>query len=394
MTNSASALRTGSSRKIRRAVMLAAAIAVTAPLVGTAPPAVAADAPKIDKDKVYGSEQDVVARMEGTDGMKDKDGNPVPGYAPVEQAESVMGYPKGIDRDKKGAIVDPVTPEDVHNRWAKPDPNEEKAKFDNKQALADAKQAVVDAKAAAQKYADDKKNHPAPLREVAKQLADSTLTDPDVRGDTKDDAIYGRGGSEIGAEHAEMHCAGKHAAAPGGRVDQNAAKANPCVFVGKLDQKDGSKFPKVDGGSGIAGGGKKTYSVETQSTEEDSTTSGWSAGGKLTTKVTSTPAGDKGGAAPEVNGEVSFTYSYSSTATHKVTTSQKDQTEVDFPSDKKGSLQGRRDGAYYIGYIITRKINDISENDQGKESLIAIPARVYVQSPQSSTSVTYFKYQE
>ncbi|MFI1160274.1 hypothetical protein [Streptomyces sioyaensis] len=374
MTNSTSPLRAGSSRKIRRAVMLAAAIAVTAPLVGTAPPAVAADAPKIDKDKVYGSEQDVVARMEGTDGMKDKEGKPVPGYAPVAQSESVMGYPKGVDRDKDNKVM-PVYKDDV-------------------QAQYDAKQAVVDAKAAAKKYAEDTTNNPQPLRETAKLLADSSLTDPEVRGDTNDDAIYGRGGTEMSAEHAEMHCAGKHAPAPGGRVDQNAAKANPCVFVGKLDKKDGSKYPKVGGSSGMAGGGKKTYSVEGLSSEEKSTTEGWSAGGKFTPKLTITPGGDKGGPGGGADGELSFTYSYSSTTTNKVLTTQKDQTEVEFPSDKKGSLQGRRDGAYYIGYIITRKLNAIYEDDRGKESLIAIPARVYVQSPQSSTSVTYFKYQE
>ncbi|MFI9262610.1 hypothetical protein ACIGT4_33625 [Streptomyces sioyaensis] len=343
--------------------------------MGTASPAAAADEQKpIDNAKIYSSEQDVVARMEGTDGMTDKDGKPVPGYAPVADSESVMGYPKGVDRDKDNKVM-PVYKDDV-------------------QAQYDAKQAVVDAKAAAKKYAEDTTNNPQPLRETAKLLADSPLTDPEVRGDTNDDAIFGRGGPEPGAEHTEMYCAGKHAPAPGGRVDQNAAKANPCVFVGKLDKKDGSKYPKVGGSSGMAGGGEKTYTVAGETTEEKSSTEGWAVGGKFTPKVSLTPAGDKGGAGGELGAEASFTYSYSSTTTNKVSTKQQDETKVTFPSDKKGSLQGRRDGAYYVGYIVVRKTNALPEDNIGQEHLIAIPARVYVQSPQSSTSVTYFKYQE
>ncbi|MBM4796519.1 hypothetical protein HXP44_31930 [Streptomyces sioyaensis] len=331
--------------------------------MGTASPAAAADEQKpIDNAKIYSSEDEITARMAGTDGQK--------GWAPVADSESVMGYPKGIDRDKDNKVK-PVYRDDVQTQY-------------------DPKQAVVDAKAAARKFAEDTTNHPAPLREVAKQLADSTLTDPFVTKDTNDDKLFAKGTEGP----AEDYCAGKMPKYAG-EPPQNDAKANPCVFVGKLDKKAGSKYPKVDGGSGIAGGGKKTYSVEIQSTEEDSTTSGWSAGGKLTTKVTSTPAGDKGGATPELSGEASFTYSYSSTTTNKVMTSQKDQTEVEFPSDKKGSLQGRRDGAYYIGWIIARKVNHkILDDNAGQEQLVAIPARVYVQSPQSSTSVTYFKYQE
>ena len=368
MTKSASALRRAVSGRARSATVLAAAALVAAPLMGTASPAAAADEQKPIKDKetIYSSEADIIAKMAGTAEKK--------GWAPVADSESVMGYPKGLDRDKDGKVM-PVYKDDV-------------------QAQYDATQAVVDAKAAAKKYYEDKINNPQPLRETAKLLADSTLTDPEVRGDTNDDALFGRGGPELGAEHTEMYCAGKHAPAPGGRVDQNAAKANPCVFVGKLDKKDGSKYPKVGGSSGMAGGGEKTYTVAGETTEEKSSTEGWAVGGKFTPKVALTPAGDKGGAGGELGAEASFTYSYSSTTTNKVSTKQQDETKVTFPSDKKGSLQGRRDGAYYVGYIVVRKTNALPEDNIGQEHLIAIPARVYVQSPQSSTSVTYFKYQE
>ncbi|TXC98764.1 hypothetical protein [Streptomyces sp. ISID311] len=366
MKNSATALRAGSSRKARRTMALAAAIAAVVPLVGTASPAVADDPKPIDNKKIYSSEADILEAMGGENG-----------WAKVQESESVMGYPKGIDRDKDGKVI-PVYADDV------------KAQYDPNDPSHAVKAAVKDAKAAAKKYADDTTNHPQPLREMAKLLADSPLDDAWVTKDTNDDKLFAKGTEGP----AEEYCAGKmpkYAAEP----PQNAAKANPCVFVGKLDKKDGSKYPKVGGGSGMAGGGKKTYAVEGQTTDETSTTEGWSAGGKFTPKLTITPAGDKGGAGGEVGGEVSFTYSYSSTTTNKVSTTQKDQTEVEFPSDKKGSLQGRRDGAYYIGYIVVRKVNHkILDDNPGQEQLVAIPARVYVQSPQSSTSVTYFKYQE
>ncbi|KOT89049.1 hypothetical protein ADK86_30515 [Streptomyces sp. NRRL F-5755] len=329
-------------------------MAVASPLlVGTAPAAVAADTPAIDNTKVYTSEDDIVAAMEGT---KDK-----PGYAPVEKSESVMGYPQGLDRDN------PVTLDDVQPTY-------------------DPKDAVADAKEAAKAYASNGDN-PAPLKKVAQQMADSKATEPEARKDINDDKTY----PYLTGGPAKEYCEGKSADAS---KTQNAEKANPCVFVGKLDTKPGSKYPKAGGSSGLAGGGKKTFMTKGEAVDEKSTTTGWKMGGKFTPKLTVTPPGDKGGTGGEVGGEVSFEYSYSSTTLNRVTSTQEDKSEVDFPSDKKGSIQGRRDGAYYVGYIVVHRHTDKTEPNPDKDQLITIPARVYVQSPKSSTSVTYFKLQE
>ncbi|WP_406213778.1 hypothetical protein [Streptomyces decoyicus] len=121
-------------------------------------------------------------------------------------------------------------------------------------------------------------------------------------------------------------------------------------------------------------------------------------GGKFTPKVTSTPA--NGGAGGEIGGEIGFTYSYSSTSLNRVTGTQEDKYEdkyeTEFPADKKGSLQGRRDGAYYVGYLFVQYQAAPGAPGTGpeKEHIKAIPARAYVQPPKSSTPVTYFKYQE
>ena len=57
------------------------------------------------------------------------------------------------------------------------------------------------------------------------------------------------------------------------------------------------------------------------------------------------------------------------------------------------SMQGRRHGAYYVGYLFvdyhpaTDKAPGTPENH---EHLVAIPARVFVQSPKSDIAVSYF----
>lgn len=347
MTNSAPARRRASSRISRSAMVLTGAMLVAAPLVAPSSPAMAAD---IDPT-VYGSEQDVLAAMES--------------LSPVNPTESVMGYPKGIDLDESGNVK-PVTRGDVEGTY-------------------DPAKAVADAKEVARKYADDT-NNPQVLREAIKPLADSTITDPEVGQNTTDDQVLPVGAGLT----SRAACEGRW---PYSDADQNAAKAGACMFVGKLDTRDGSKYPKLGSSSGLLGGGKKTYTVSGQVTDEKSETSGWSVGGKFTPKVTMTPAGDNGGAGGEVGGEASFTYSYSSTTVNRVTSTTEDKTEVEFPSDKKGSLQGRRDGAYYVGYIIVDSVED-TDYGSGTEHLKAIPARVYVQSPTTSTPVSYFKYQE
>ncbi|WP_030985768.1 hypothetical protein [Streptomyces sp. NRRL S-1813] len=328
---------------------MAAALLVAAPLAGTASPAAAADgqnAPIIDKSKVYESDADINKAMEG--------------WAKVEASESVMGYPKGADRDNPVSLPD-VMP-----------------KYDPTKALADAK-------AAAKKFAEDKYT-PKWVGESAKQLADSAITDPETSQNTNDDNIATAMSEK---NPASSYREGRH---PDG--SQNSAGTNPCVFVGVLDDRPGSKYPKLGTGGGIAGGGKKTYSVSGQVTDEKSATTVWSVGGKFTPKVTSTPA--NGGAGGEIGGEIGFTYSYSSTSLNRVTGTQEDKYETEFPADKKGSLQGRRDGAYYVGYLFVQyqAVPGAPGTGPEKEHIKAIPARVYVQSPKSSTPVTYFKYQE
>ncbi|MFI9078313.1 hypothetical protein ACIGW8_17815 [Streptomyces sioyaensis] len=325
-----------------------------APLVGATTPAVAAEDPKtIDQAKVYESENDIVAAMKN--------------WAPVEDSESVMGYPKGV-RDEK----DTITSVDLDYVKKQYDP----------------KQAVVDAKAAAKKYAA-LPNTKTALVTAANKIADTTLTEPETRQNTLDDGVR-TGSSMYPKWPAPNYCNGKD---PDGKPLVDGSEAKPCMFVGKLDTAPESVYPKAGGSTGIAGGGKKTYKVSQQVTDEKSDMAGWSVGGKISGKVTSTPK--DGGTGGEAGPEVSFTYSYSSTSTQRNMKQVDDQTEVEFPSDVKGSLQGRRDGAYYVGYIITY----YSDKDQGFEdldekTLTTIPARVFVQSPKSSTGLTYFKYQE
>ncbi|MEU8682320.1 hypothetical protein [Streptomyces sp. NPDC048611] len=355
MSNSAAAPRRASRRRARSVTVLAAALLTAAPLLGSASPAVAAEENPIRNDKLYESEDDIQAALTKT--------------APVGDSETVMGYPKGIDRDANGAVM-PFDLRDVQDKY-------------------DPQQAVQDAKQAAQKYADDA-NNPAGYRDVAQQLVTGwgkkNAGNPavEVRKNTTDDKMtdkYTQG-------PAESYCAGKDV------IDGSPhdVQASPCVFVGKLDTKPGSKYPKIGSSSAVLGGGKKTYKVTGQVTDEKSTTDGWSVGGKFTPKVTTTPA--NGGTGGELGGEAGFTYSWSVTTTERKMTGVDDQTEVTFPSDKKGSLQGRRDGAYYVGYLVVRYADPKGFARAEEERLIAIPARVYVQSPKSSTPVSYFTYTE
>ncbi|KOU07338.1 hypothetical protein ADK86_04680 [Streptomyces sp. NRRL F-5755] len=332
--------------------MLAAALLVAAPLVGSASPAVAADDQKpIDNKKIYTSEADITADLER--------------WAPVEPKESVMGYPKGV-QDGKGNTTS-VEQRDVQPKY-------------------DSKEAVADAKAAAQKYVDDPntKNDKGYLKDAAMQLVKTSITEPEVRQNTHDDDIWKDGRKNP----APNYCAGK---TPGGGT-LNTAGVSPCMFVGKLDTAPESKYPKTGGGGALAGGGKKTFKTSHQITDEKSEVAGWSVGGKVAGKITSSP--EKGGIGGEAGPEFNFAYSYSSTSTKRNTLQSDDTTEADFPSDVKGSLQGRRDGAYYVGYILAYGHGDPTSSAKDKERLIAIPARVYVQSPKSSTPLTYFKYQE
>ncbi|MFE7779572.1 hypothetical protein [Streptomyces nigrescens] len=352
MANSLAAPRRAPSRGSRNAAP-AAALLMAAALAGIASPAVAADG--TTEAKLYASNEDVEKEME------DK--------APVAESESVMGYPKGLERDGKGNLI-PVTQEDVKAR----------VKYEPAQAL-------TDAKAAAKKWSENTDNN-SDAREMIKQLADSTLTEPDVIGkDTRDD--------NIATAMAEVNSSASFCEGVNAGGHQNGAKANPCVFVGKLDTKGDSKWPKLSTGAALAGGGKKTYKTSEQITDESSTTAGWQVGGKFTPKVSVAPGGD-GGKGGELPIEGSFTYSFSSTTLNRKMTSTEENYEATFPADKWGELQGRRAGAFYLGYLLVdyKAVPGAPGTHPEKEHIKAIPARVFVQSPKAEVPLAYFNMQK
>ncbi|MFF7227967.1 hypothetical protein [Streptomyces sioyaensis] len=336
---------TDAARGRRRRSVVAGALATTVlsslALIGSPTPAHADDGQQANVDeKLYQNEQDVLTAMEK--------------WAPVKPSESVMGYPKGLDRDKDGNVK-AITLADVQPKY---DPNE----------------AVKDAELAAAQYAADTKN-PAPLRASAEHLStgwpgSKAANGPDIRPNTKNDVV--------GGQPAEQYCNMVNKDPDHAAFGQTA----PCIFVGKVDEK----WPVRGSTDGVAGGGTLNYKVSGSVTDEKSTTEGWSAGGKISPKITGTPAGDKGGAGGEIGGEVSFTYSYSSTSLKRVMNTLETSVQIEVPNDKKGYLEGRANGAYYTGYIVVR---DIDGNNQ--ESLVAIPARAYVQAPDTTSPQTWFK---
>ncbi|MGW2027557.1 hypothetical protein [Streptomyces decoyicus] len=352
MANSLLASRRTPSRGSRNAA-LAAALLVAATLAGTVSPAAAADGPA--EAKLYASDADVEKEM------ADK--------APVADSESAMGYPKGLERDSNGKLV-PVTQEDVKAR----------VNYAPKQALADAKDA-------AKAWSKNPSNN-SDAREMIKQLSDSTLTEPDVIGKNTEDDNIATAMAEVNS--SASFCEGTN---PSGQ--QNAAKANPCVFVGKLDPKEDSKWPKLSTGAALGGGGTKNYKTSEQITDESSTTAGWQVGGKVTPKVSVAPGGD-GGAGGEFPIEGSFTYSVSSTSLSRKMTSTEENYAVTFPADKWGELQGRRAGAFYLGYLLVdyRAAPGAPGTVPEKEHIKAIPARVFVQSPKADVPLAYFNMQK
>ncbi|MEU0663403.1 hypothetical protein [Streptomyces lavendulocolor] len=307
-------------------------------LIGSSTPALASDGQPADVGRyTYEQDREVLAAMAK--------------WAPVNSSETVMGYPKGLERDKEGSVK-AVTLEDVRDKL---NPVE----------------AIVQARNAARQYAQDAKN-PAALRYSARHLSDGwpNSTPPsgyEIRRNTKDDAL-----PSAPEMTAEQYC---------GMVNTNPnhwayGQTAPCVFVGTLDEK----YPVRGVSDGVTGESKLTYKVSATVWNEESVTKGWSAGGKITPKI-----GD-GSAGGEISGEASFTYSYAVTSATKLVNTQETAVEVNVPQGKKGYLEGRANGAYYTGYIVLR---DIDTNQ--KEHMVAIPARAYVQAPTSSSAVTWFK---
>lgn len=344
-----SALHTRLTRRRLKAAWVAgtaaSAVLTAVSLIGSETPAFADGGQNASVDPyTYEKDQDVLNAM-------DK-------WAPVNSSESVMGYPAGLDRDKNGNVK-AVALADVKSKY-------------------DPTQAIQDAKNAARQYETDGKN-PSALRTSAGRLvdgwADTTKSDAtDVRMNTKDDVLPWSG------QTAEQYC---------GMVNKDPkhpayGQTAPCVFVGNLDEK----YPVRGASDGVTGEAKLTYKVSASVTDEKSVTEGWSAGGKITPKIGGEFGGDKSGGkgTAEVSGEVSFTYSYASTSISRVQNTLETAVEINVPQGKKGYLEGRANGAYYVGYIVLRDIDS-----SNREHLVAIPARVYVQSPKTTSPVTWFK---
>ncbi|MFH0518536.1 hypothetical protein ACHBTE_15320 [Streptomyces sp. M41] len=323
----------GDGRTVTAVVVTALLSCVS--LIGSAIPASADGQRAVVVDDMYETNADVYAAMET--------------WTPLNTAESVMGYPKGLDRDASGGVK-AVHLADVSKTY-------------------DPEQAIRDAMNAAQQYAVDVRN-PEHLRVSAQRLVDgwpggTKHSQHDIRRHTKDDIV------PSGGQTAEQYCGMTNTDANHPAYGQTA----PCVFVGKLDER----YPVRGASVAMAGQGELTYKVAAAVTDEKSVTEGWSAGGAITPKLISKDQA-------EIGAEASFTYSYASTSVTRLQSTLETSVKINVPPGKRGYLEGRANGAYYTGYIVLRDID--ADNH---EATAAIPARVYVQAPFTTTPVTWFK---
>lgn len=307
---------------------LAVAALVVAPLVGMASPAAADGNQKPQTDpNTYEKEEDILAKMQK--------------WAPVQESEAVMGYPL-LDKD--------ITLADAQKTY-------------------DPQQAIKDAVSAAQKYADNGKNT-EPLRESARKLVNGwpdagKPQGNDVRQNTKD--------NDLGGQNAEQYCKMSNKNPKSASFGQAA----PCVFVGKIADAKTDKWPVAKSAGAFTGVDKSTVKISASVTEEQSTTSGWTAGGKISPKI--------GNGKSEIGGEVSFAYNYASTFTKRVQGTEEQDMELLPQHGKQVSAESRSNGAYYTGYIVVR-----GPIESGQR-LIAIPAKAFVQSPDTGQPVSWFK---
>ncbi|MER5417968.1 hypothetical protein [Streptomyces virginiae] len=320
---------------VRRDGYLMVAALVTASLLGSPTSAQADSGPVAPNDRTYESNADVFQAMDR--------------WTSTNDSESVMGYPRGLDRDGNGKVK-AVALTDVRRTY-------------------DPEHAIRDAENAARQYAGNERN-PQALRVSAQRLFNGwpeglKPANPDIRYNTKDDTL------SSAALSAEEYC-GLANNNPGHPAYGQTA---PCIFVGKIDEK----YPVRGASDALAGEGKLTYKISASVTDEKSTTEGWSAGGKVSPKIISKDQADLGA-------EASFSYSYASTSVSRVQNTLETAVEINVPNSKRGYLEGRANGAYYIGYIVLR---DIDGSNQ--ESVMAVPARVYIQAPQSNTPLIWFK---
>ncbi|MGD3112282.1 hypothetical protein [Streptomyces sp. YGL11-2] len=165
-----------------------------------------------------------------------------------------------------------------------------------------------------------------------------------------------------------------------GKPSDELARQNrklTCGFVGKLD----TEYPTMQATSKTTGKAKLTYTTQASVSREDNTTSGWSAGGKIT--LTATPE-NQGGSA-----EGSFTYNQSTSTTNKWATMAEERREIDIPDKTTGWLEARANGGWYTGYILQK----IDDTDGKAQKIVAIPARVLIQAPKDSAPITWVKRQ-
>ncbi|MEU8781812.1 hypothetical protein [Streptomyces sp. NPDC048637] len=267
-------------------------------------------------------------------------------WTPVNDTESVMGLPTGLDNKQ-------VNLSDVEGG----------------QVNYTADQAIKDAQDAAKKFAEDP-NTKEPARESAKRLyeeipgltpAPSYTAPLFTTKEAYKDPWTG--------ENLDQIC---------NRQNHDPARQGqkpPCAFVGKVTEK----YPvKGGGGDGLAGGGKLTYKISSSVTDEKSETEGWSAGGKIAPKLSD--------GKNEFPVEASFTYSYASTSVKRLQNTLETGVEINVPDGKqKGWLEPRANGAYYTGYIVYR------QNNEAQQRMVAVPTRVYIQARDTTSPLTWFK---
>ncbi|UQA92083.1 hypothetical protein [Streptomyces halobius] len=221
--------------------------------------------------------------------------------------------------------------------------------------------------------------HDQALKDIPTKLGSrfnlpSTITteDPDIRKSSSDDRE-----PWLSNWDAKSMC-GQPSHKPGG-------EPMPCGFVGVLDEK----YPVMQSSTKVMGKGEFSYTTQATIGQDSSMTSGWSVGGKVTAELTTpgTPGGGKAGT------ELNFTYSESTTTTNKWTNLIRQTNTYQVPDRVNGWVQGRAIGGKYIGYVVY-KLDFTNADNNRKQKMVLIPARVLIQAPGSSVPMSWVKRQD
>ncbi|UKY48810.1 hypothetical protein [Streptomyces inhibens] len=151
-----------------------------------------------------------------------------------------------------------------------------------------------------------------------------------------------------------------------------------CGFVGVLEKS----YPSNGATARVAGGSKLTFKQQATVSKTESDTTGWSVGGKVNAKIGKTDTG-------EIGVEGSFEYSQSTTTTNGFTSMRDETVETTVPGGHFGWIDERVNGGWYIGYIVYKITLMNGADDAPKQKLVAIPARVLIQSPTTLSPVTW-----